>query len=43
MNFPRRSVSVLTALLAFLPSAQAASGGIDSFWSSATKVKVGDG
>ena len=42
MNFPRRTVSVLTALLAFLPSAQAASGGIDSFWSSATKVKVGD-
>lgn len=42
MTFPRRTLSLLTALLAFAPVTQAASGGIDSFWSSATKVKVGD-
>ena len=42
MTSPIRTLSVLTALLAFAPMTQAASGGIDSFWSSASKVRVGD-
>jgi len=37
-----RTLPALAALLAFTPIAQAASGGIDSFWASASQVKVGD-
>ncbi len=42
MSSSSRTASVLATLLAFTPLTQAASGGIDSFWSSASRVKVGD-
>lgn len=40
---PRRiALTIVAAACAIAPAAHAASGGIDSFWASATQVKVGD-
>ena len=40
--FPTRFALIVAAVCAGAPAARAGSGGIDSFWASATEVKVGD-
>lgn len=41
-SFPTRFTLLIASVCALAPAAQAASGGVSSFWSSATEVKVGD-
>lgn len=41
-SFLRRCACIVATISACAPAAQAASGGVDSFWSSATTVNVGD-